>query len=57
MTEFPRTIGREVDELSARSISVVSTSDGLWVTGRVEEVELHRDYTYGEVLAHAQAFY
>jgi hypothetical protein len=58
MTEFLRIIGGHLDGVSARRISVVGTSDGLWASGRVEDdADFSQKYTYSELIAHAQAFY
>lgn len=52
-SEMLRTLGRDLDEMSARRIGLVETNDGFYVSAEVDGERIGRSYTLSELIARA----
>ncbi len=55
--EALRMLGREVDILKLQGVTSVQTSDGWWISGKIEGTDVRQNYTIADLQLKSQKFH
>ena len=55
--EAMRMLGREVDTLKIQGLTAVETSEGWWISGKIENTDFRENYSHASLMLKSQQFH